>query len=198
MSTDAQNETQLPDDLNVPKSTEHKAADGKVIKIHSLKTGGLLRLIGALRTSRITSYPETISPLEFLTTEQRAELRSIGDNQELFLKTLGEMLGGLSGEQKFLIQQSKREFSEAMMNLICESEVLFPIAIAAVSDVTEPGVADLDPIDTIAILDKALDLTDWERLQAAGKRFFPRLGALVKTATRKPENKTAAASVESK
>jgi hypothetical protein len=181
---EAMEAARVPDDINVPKRGEHRTASGRVVKIHSLKTGGMLRILSAIKSAGVRTMPSTMSIGDFLTAEQRAELATILDKNAA-VERLGEMIEGLTGEQKYLLKESSRQTKDALFEWVCESETLLPIVVEAVTDLSASEVAEMEVVDTLDILGKAIELTPWDSLFEAAARFIPRFGALIKAASRK-------------
>lgn len=174
---------EVPHDVGIGDKTTHEAAGGVKVKIHTLKLAGFLKLLTAVKAVGMKDLPSAVSPLDFLTNEQRAELAAIVEPKERTQRAI-EFLSSLTGEQKFFLKESDRLYKQAIFDWVCESDKLLPAALSACTNLKSEEIDSLDLPDALEVLNKAIDLQNWPVLVEAASRFFGRIGGLLKTAGR--------------
>ncbi len=174
----------VPDDVMLAKKTTHTLADGTEVKIKSLKLGGTLKLLAAFKQVEFKTLPPAITAVDFLSEEQRAELRAIPEHTERVLR-LSALIAELGSAEKIVIKQAARERLNGMLDWACQCEPLVPIVIEVLTDLDADDVAELEACDALEILGKAIDLQNWDVLFEAGYGFFDRITGLAKAAGRR-------------
>jgi len=174
----------VPDDVMLPKKTQHTLADGTIVKIHSLKLGGTLKLLAAFKQVELKTLPPVITAVDFLSDEQRSELRAITDHSERVLRLSG-LISELGATEKILLKQAARKRLNGMIDWACQCEPLVPILLETLTSLDASQVDDLEAFDALEILGKVIDLQNWDMLFEAGYGFFDRITGLAKAAGRR-------------
>jgi hypothetical protein len=181
---EAKKSAAVPDDVMLPKQDRHTLADGTEVQIKSLKLGGTLKLLAAFKQVELKTLPPVITAVDFLSDDQRAELRAISDHTERVLR-LSALISELGAAEKLVLKQAARERLNGMLDWACQCEPLIPILIETLTDLEADHVADLEAFDALEILGKAIDLQNWDMLFEAGYGFFDRITGLAKAAGRR-------------
>lgn len=191
MDSDQAKMAEVPHDVGIGKKATYVAANGKEIKFHTLKLKGVLQLLSAVKSVGMKDLPASLlSPVDFLTDEQRAELAATPADERT-AKMLS-MLAKLNGEQRFLLRESERRYKQAIFDWVCECESLLPVALSACTNLSGNEIESLDAVDALEVLTRSIELQDWPTLIEAASRFFGRIGGLLRTAGRQSQATKAA------
>lgn len=183
---------QLPPDMVLPKRAEHVCADGRKVLIRSLRAAGFLRLAAVVAQCGPKDIPAALSPAEFLTQEQHAELQALTDPLARTTR-FAEILQALTPEQKFLLKQSSQARLKAILAWVAESEEIVPVLFEFATDLNAAEFRELELPDLFAVLNKVLQLTDWNSTFQLLPDFFGQIAGIVTAAGRRSATSAAAA-----
>jgi hypothetical protein len=176
-STATQN-VPVPGDVALPKSFEFTTSEGRKVKVRSLKTAGLLRLVTLLREIGIKPIPMGLPIDAFLSDDQRRQL-ALAESNGTKAQLLSDFLSNLDADSRALMDRQNAERFSAVAHWLLSSDKLAPALLAAVTNLSEAEVLDaLTPAETFKVLEQAIDLVDVPALVQAALGFFSRIGGL--------------------
>ena len=183
--------TEIASEALIPSERDVSLGNGKFVRVHTLRVGGLFKVIGAIRRAEIKEFPVGLSLTDLLEPEQRRawELAETPEGKAAVLK---DAQANLTPDKRLALLAASTRKIQAMLEWVCASEKILPAFLSAVSNLSEQEASDLQLHEMFAVATAALDLFNVDATVEAGAAFFTHLGGLTKAIGKQSENRQAA------
>lgn len=174
---------QLPPDMSLPKKSQYRCQDGRVVTVRSLTMKGFVRLAAAFKDAPFASIKPPLTVEEFIEPDVMQSIMSIANPRDRS-NALADAAVNLTADQKALLLKSRNEFARSCVRFACECAALAPAVFDVLTDISSAEFNDLPVEDGVAIIDKLYEVNDWESTIKALSLFLSRATAIGQAASR--------------
>lgn len=152
------------------KERQLTLSDGRTVKVKSLKLGGLYLIADAFEQSREQLLGPIIEAVTLFSRNTALATAPLDNPRELLTVIVGLLQDDQARAQLDGLQAS-------VIRAVLATRLLLQAVVAALSDLDEDDVLELEPADALQVLSEAIDFVDVAKLVEAAELFFARLGA---------------------